>query len=346
MLPLLEHALLELWARRVGGMLTLAGYRETGGVKGAIAKRADEIFDGFTPAQQQLARRMLLRLTEPGEGTEDTRRRARLTELAPAENDDLDVTLRALVDARLLTTSHDDVLEGDVVEVAHEALIRGWPHLRGWIEEDRAGLRLHRRLTEAAEEWERLGRDGGALYRGARLAQALEWRATRQEELNASERDFLDASAAAERNELEEARRRAKRLRRLAVALGVVALAAAVAVVLALQQRSVANGQKDAVQLASLAATANSQNAHLDVALLLALAAAARGHSVQTDASVTTALIRARSTRASAILHDDTAVAHAVASESSFARARDSLCERDGATMGSVAAQATWTAPR
>jgi hypothetical protein len=68
-----------------------------------------------------------------------------------------------------LTTS-----EG-AVEVAHEALIREWPRLRDWLDDDREGLRLMRHLTESAQSWERLGRDPGELYRGARLTAALEW---------------------------------------------------------------------------------------------------------------------------------------------------------------------------
>ncbi|MCK7510808.1 MAG: hypothetical protein MZV70_46565 [Desulfobacterales bacterium] len=59
--------------------------------------------------------------------------------------------------------------------MAHEALIREWPTLRGWLDEDRDGLRLHRHLTDAAQEWDIRQRDPDALYRGARLAQALEW---------------------------------------------------------------------------------------------------------------------------------------------------------------------------
>jgi energy-coupling factor transporter ATP-binding protein EcfA2 len=157
-LPLLEHALLELWERRRGDMLTLEGYRQTGGVHGALAQRADEIFDELSPDQQQIARRALLRLTEPGEGTEDTRRRAPRSELAPAEGDDsFDIVLGRLVDARLLTTGRDETGQ-EVVDVSHEALIRGWPRLRRWIDADRAGLLLHRRLTDAAREWDALER--------------------------------------------------------------------------------------------------------------------------------------------------------------------------------------------
>jgi hypothetical protein len=106
-LPLLQHALLELWERRRGTMLTLEGYRESGGVEGAIARRADAIYDSFTPAQQAIARSVLLRLTQPGEGTEDTRRRATLDELttAPEEREAVEHVVGQLCDARLLTIS-------------------------------------------------------------------------------------------------------------------------------------------------------------------------------------------------------------------------------------------------
>src|SRR4051812_19939124 len=80
-LPLLEHALLELCTRSDGHPMTLAAYRASGGVTGALSKRADTIFEHFTAAQRDIARSTMLRLTEPGEGTEDTGRRAALEEV-------------------------------------------------------------------------------------------------------------------------------------------------------------------------------------------------------------------------------------------------------------------------
>jgi hypothetical protein len=111
-----------------------------------------------------------------------------------------------LADARLLVTSEDQQ-----VDVAHEALIRGWPQLRGWIEEDRAALRTHHRLTEAAEEWQRLQRDPGVLFRGALLTVALAWRETHDADLNRLERDFLDASVALRNQEEMEAQQQQQR---------------------------------------------------------------------------------------------------------------------------------------
>jgi WD40 repeat protein/transcriptional regulator with XRE-family HTH domain len=222
-LPLLEHALLEVWARRQGRVLTLEGYRASGGVQGALAQRADSIFLSLDPHEQEIAREVLLRLTEPGETTEDTRRRATMDELvASASERELTerVTL-ALADGRLLTTSGGGEQGQAWVEVAHEALIRGWPRLRQWVDEDRAALRVRRRLTEAAHEWDRLDRDDGALYRAGVLAEALELRDRKQTGLNELEQEFLDAGVALQDRELR-AKSRGRQLAVLALCSGLV----------------------------------------------------------------------------------------------------------------------------
>ena len=83
-LPLLSHALLETWKRRQGRTLTLQGYADAGGVKKAIAQTAESVYDHLSPAEQTIARGIFLRLTELGEGVQDTRRRAKLDELSQA----------------------------------------------------------------------------------------------------------------------------------------------------------------------------------------------------------------------------------------------------------------------
>jgi WD40 repeat protein/energy-coupling factor transporter ATP-binding protein EcfA2 len=272
-LPLLEHALLELWERRRGGMLTLEGYRESGGVAGAIAKRADEIYSGFTPEEQAIARRTLLRLTQPGEGTEDTRRRATLEELLPrtGEEEAVEGVLRALVDARMLTASADELTDGRWIDVSHEALIRGWPRLREWLDEDRAGLLVHRRLTEAAQEWKRHDRDESALYRGARLAEVIEWRSGNEEALNDDEREFVDASAALSTREKAASRRRVRfAIGGLATALVLIGAAA----IYALHQSRIATDQRELAFSRELVASANTQlSADPELSLLLGLEA-------------------------------------------------------------------------
>lgn len=210
-LPLLSHALLETWKRRAGHTLTLKGYADAGGVHGAIAHTAESIYQNLLPDEQAIARDIFLRLTELGEGTEDTRRRVSFEELTSSEGaEHLRAVLNKLAEARLIT------LGENTVEVAHEALIREWPTLREWLNQDREGLRLHRHLTEAAYEWELLGRDPGALYRGAHLAQARAWAELHPNALNAGEGTFLNASA--EQEQREEQEREEQRQRELAAA--------------------------------------------------------------------------------------------------------------------------------
>ncbi|MGC9334252.1 MAG: BTAD domain-containing putative transcriptional regulator, partial [Anaerolineae bacterium] len=211
-LPLLSHALLETWRRRRGRTLTLAGYVESGGVRGAIARTAETTYEQLTPDQQAISRSIFLQLTEVSEDTQDTRRRARLSKFVPhpGQAPPVEQVLRRLADARLITID-----EGSV-EVAHEALVREWPRLREWLDEDREGLRLHRGISQAAQEWVRLDRDPGALYRGLRLAQAREWAKSHASELDPLESAFLDASEARAEQMAEE--REAQRRRELAAA--------------------------------------------------------------------------------------------------------------------------------
>lgn len=206
-LPLLSHALLETWKQRRGRTLTLTGYQSAGGVSGAIAHTAEALFTGLDIQDQAIARSLLLRLTELGEGTQDTRRRAALDELLPPGDSQFPIqaVLRRLADARLVTTHTDSA------EVAHEALIREWPRLREWLEQDRQGLRLHRHLTGAAQAWAAMQHDPGELYRGVRLAQAAEWAAANPSALNPLEQEFLQASQALVQE--EEAKREAQRQR-------------------------------------------------------------------------------------------------------------------------------------
>jgi hypothetical protein len=244
-LPLLSHALLETWGRRRGYTLTLAGYAESGGVAGAIAQTADTVFEGLTPEQHAIARSVFLRLTELGEeGTQDTRRRVAPSELIPRPEDapTVEAVLKTLADARLITTAKE------TVEVAHEALIREWPALRAWLDEDREGLRTHRHLTEAAQEWERLDREPGELYRGARLATASEWEEQHAELLNPLEREFLAASQRlAWSQEMERQRRRQRTIVTLLLAL------------LAVQQwQRAGRGEQEALRGAAIGLTAQA----------------------------------------------------------------------------------------
>src|SRR5690606_10483863 len=145
-LPLLQFTLSELYERRKKDRLTLKAYDAIGGVSGALAGRADELYDQLSPAQQTIAQQMFLRLVTPGEGAEDTRRRAlqsELLSLAPDENDVLYV-MESFGKHRLFTFDHDPTTRTPTVEIAHEALIRSWGTLRLWLDQNRSDLRLQR----------------------------------------------------------------------------------------------------------------------------------------------------------------------------------------------------------
>ena len=201
-LPLLQFALMELWQRREGRRLTVAAYRAIGGLQGALESRANEVLGTFKDTERETCRRIFLRLTQPGEGTEDTKRRASFGEFVPAGSDaeSVEPVISRLADARLITTVGDPKDPGKTsVEVAHEALIRGWGRLRQWVEADRAGLRTQSRLSEAAHEWDQAGREPSLLFAGARLATAREWAESHPGELSPLEVDFLAAGLTAER---------------------------------------------------------------------------------------------------------------------------------------------------
>ncbi|MCT9089657.1 AAA family ATPase [Streptomyces sp. ASQP_92] len=233
-LPLVAHAMREAWHRRDAPdqPLRLADYRATGGMRGAITQTAERMYTTVDPAQRGVMRKMFLRLTVPGDGAEDVRRRLRRAELdGLAAPEVIDGLLRLLADARLL------VLADGTVEVAHEALIRAWPRLRHWIEQDRAALCTHRQIGAAAHIWQALGRDPGALLRGAQLAGAREWLSDHPDTLNRLEADFLAAAVVADR-------RRGRQLRGALAVLSVVTALALLATAVALHQSSRSEQQR------------------------------------------------------------------------------------------------------
>ncbi|MDX3575703.1 helix-turn-helix domain-containing protein [Streptomyces sp. FL07-04A] len=223
-LPMLSHALLETWHRRKGRMLTLAAYEATGGVRGAIAASAEEVYGQLTTDRRRAARELLLRMIEPGRGAPDTRRPLTRAELDEWADPDVPVVVERLARARLVTADEEGV------HLAHEALITCWPRLLGWIDQDRERLRRHRALTEAARTWLEHDRDPGALYRGARLDHAGEHfpDPARDPVLTATEREFLIAACAARDAERRDAVRATRRAR---TALGVLSTVLVMALV-------------------------------------------------------------------------------------------------------------------
>ena len=276
-LPLLEFALAILWERQQGATLSHDAYDAIERVDGALAHHADAVFEALSPTDQSRAQRIFIQVVRPGEGTEDTRRLASRAELG----DDDWALVQRLADARLLVTGRD--VEGiETVEVVHEALIRGWSKLRGWMESDRAFRVWQERLRAGMRQWEASERDEGALLRGVALSTAEGWLVERPENLSLAENDFIEASVDQRQAlEAEAVRQRSERERLRRRLTGVLTAGLALAVVLAavagLQWRA-ASRQRDAARLAiSRQLGAQAQNLveeRFDLALLLGVEAA------------------------------------------------------------------------
>jgi WD40 repeat protein/tRNA A-37 threonylcarbamoyl transferase component Bud32 len=287
-LPLVSHALYESWLRRDGRVLTIEGYLAAGGVRGAIAHTAEQVYQDCSPDERVVMRRTLLLLVELGEGTDDTRRRVPRSELLPGD----EVVLERLARSRLV------VVGDDSAEIAHEAVIRVWPRLREWLKEDREELQTRRQLSTAARTWDAEGRDEAGVYRGARLAAALELR-DGEYPLTTGERDFLGASQDVQDRELTTARRRARRLRVLLAIVAAALVLAVIAGAFALVQRGSARQTATVAQAGRLAAQSRELGARRpDLGLLLALEAGRLDDSVDTRGALLTALERGSRIRA------------------------------------------------
>lgn len=274
-LPLLSTTLLELWRVRDGRVLRYDGYRTSGGVHGAVARMAEVAYNRLGESQQRIARGLMLRLAS-GEDSGLVRRRVRLSELERVAG--AAPVIAQLTDARLLT-----VTDGEV-ELSHEALLGEWPRYRTWLDEDRVGRRVYAHLAAAARDWEARGRDVADLYRGARLAAALEWRAGHELELNHTERQFLDAGRAVAGHAQ----------RRLRMVLGALAALLAVAVagaLVALDQRASARNEARAAESERLGLQALTEP-RVDRSLLLARQGVALDDSLATRSYLLDALLR------------------------------------------------------
>ncbi len=253
-LPLLQFALLQLWENRERNRITWESYRRLGGVLKALGSTADSLYEGLLPEEQVTVKRIFLRIVRPSEGLEVTRNRVRRKILYQSgeASDRLDRVLDKLVQARLVRLTKGINPNDDQVEVAHEALVRNWPRLISWLEDERVALRHRQRLTAQAEHWESLSHNPGALLRGAALQEVLHYT-----DLSVLEAEFVEASKAAilqEEQEKEAVRQReliqaqelaqeqkaraeaqaiaARRLRFVNIALATILLAAVMALLL------------------------------------------------------------------------------------------------------------------
>jgi WD40 repeat protein len=235
-LPLLAHALRATWQQRHGHLLTVDGYLTTGGIPHAIAASAERTFGRLTTVEQELARLLFLRMVRIGDRADDTRRQVAHAELVQGSGSpaNVEAVIEAFTQARLLTR------EREAVEITHEALLREWPRLRGWIDTDRADRLVQQDIEEQATGWETAGRDPSLLYRGTRLAAASTWaaRPSSRGELTARAQAFIDAS-------VRQKRRVTRRRQGAFAALTVLTLGASVLAGVAVVQRQDAIRERD-----------------------------------------------------------------------------------------------------
>jgi formylglycine-generating enzyme required for sulfatase activity len=244
-LPLVQETLVLLWERLEQRFLPLHAYEALGGprrtgLQVAMARRADAALADLTPVQQAMARRVFMRLVQFGEGRADTRRQQAVTALRAADDDPalFDQTLRRLVDCRLLTLAGEEQDADRKTDIAHEALINGWPALQGWLEKRREAEQTRRQLEAKAIEWERLGRGSGGLLDEVELAEAERWLsspdatdlgyttallALAQDSRAALERSEAEKEATRQR-ELALERRARRQLQGLVIVLGLLVL--------------------------------------------------------------------------------------------------------------------------
>ena len=207
-LPLLEFVLKGLWEKCDRGLLTHEAYETLGGLQGAIAAKADEVFNRLSDPEKAALQRMFLLVVRVDASGNDTRRREHLASIPEASRK----LVGMLADARLLVTSRSSTAGGETVEVAHEALIGGWKRLKGWLDSDREFLLWRERLRGLLPVWNPGGQHEGPLLSVAALAEAEKWLSGRSENLTPEERSFIETNREEHRRKRQledEARQRA-----------------------------------------------------------------------------------------------------------------------------------------
>lgn len=281
-LPLLAYALQATWQARSGHTLTVAGYRRTGGIHGALAEAADRVWHSLSDEGRDLARVVFLRLVVVGGDADDARRHLSRSDLL-ADLPDRELAgsvVDAFTAARLLTEDQE------TVTITHEILVREWPLLRDWIDGDRVGNLIRQDLEDATAAWARSGRDASALLRGSRLGAARTWMRSRPADVSAPVRAFVSASTRLER--------RGRRIRRRLVALvSVLALGASGAALFAFRQEGQAlDNLRLAVRSEASAASLELAGSNPSLAAQLALEA----YRLHQDPATEAALVNTENT--------------------------------------------------
>jgi WD40 repeat protein len=288
-LPLLQYALTELFLNRQGDTLTRSAYHNSGGVSGALTRRADEIFMMMSADSKEATRQLFLRLVTLGEGTEDTRRRILQSELSLANGrqESMNRVIETFGKYRLLAFDREPINRAPTIEIAHEALIREWRMLRKWLDDNREDLRVQRQLATMATDWETAQHNTSFLATGARLEQFEKLATKGTLALTQREMDYVQAS----KRLRQQARRRWRMFIASLISLSIVAVGFAglafinqrqteqarteleVAQATTVAERDRADAASRVSRSRELAITALTHQDQFDLALLLAVEA-------------------------------------------------------------------------
>ena len=296
-LPLLQHALTELFDHRVGSSIDAAAYRGIGGVTGALVQTAEQVYDGFERDAQDQIRDVFLRLVTLGDGTPDTRRRVLINELTgPGANHVIDI-LNTFGQHRLVSFDHDPVTRGATVEIAHESLLTEWRRLAEWIDDTRVDVQAQRSLNGLAATWREHDEDPAFLLPEGQTDRYASWIDRPPVRLTSTESTFLALSVAA----VEESRaanvHRVRRLRRLVTVTAVALVLALVAGGVALRQLSNARSSEDEARISQAeavdaAASADAAAVQAESSAAEAELSAAEAQSSAAEAELATLISR------------------------------------------------------
>jgi serine/threonine protein kinase len=249
-LPLLQFSAAKLWTLRdkTRRVMTREAYMSMGGVAGALATHADEVLATFTADDQKTVRAIFQRLVTP-ERTRAIVDKSELRDIAP----DVERVVGRLVEARLIVVQTRGDAES-AFELVHESLIRSWPTLQHWLDENQEHAAFLHQIAVAAKQWDGKGRPEGLLWTGEAMEEARLFRIRFTGELPAREQAFLQAVDA-------RATRATRRKRRIVVAtmltLSLVAVAAVGAAFMISEQKERARAnEKEAVKQRQLAEVA------------------------------------------------------------------------------------------
>lgn len=318
-LPLLQYALTELFERRKDDVLTLESYHEIGGIAGALARRAETVYEELDEAAKGAARQLFLQIVAAGDGMEEVRRRVTLRALLDSAHDEK--LMQQVIDVfgryRLLAFDREPETRMPTIEIAHEALIREWRQLREWLDSNRDDLRMYRRLAVATTDWVRADRDSSYLARGSRLAQFTALAEAGTVTLNDDEKAFVQASIALRQQTINRLR---AFVSVLVIALLATLILAGIAInreqqaqraeAAALAERDRADQQARISQSRELAITALTED-QPDLSLLLSLEALRAAQTFEARSSLLSTL--QAEPRQFAFLHGHTDAVRAVA---------------------------------